>query len=77
MTASLYATTSRLYAVASAAGTEGSTATAPGPRHAVSRPVVDGLTASECGLLVEVSADRDWLDVPDAARCAECARVAG
>lgn len=76
MTASLYATTVPAYAAASAAG-RGAPAGEPGLTHAVSRPVIDGLTASECGVLVDVAADRDWRDVAAGARCPECARVAG
>jgi hypothetical protein len=45
--------------------------------HAVARPVVDGLESSVCGLLVNATAARDWLTVRDAARCEECARIAG
>lgn len=76
MTASLYATTSPVYAVARAAGSAGPAALA-GVTHAVSHPVVDGLTASECGLLVDAAAGHDWRDVAGAQKCAECARVAG
>ena len=72
MTASLYATTS-LYAVAREAGAVHRS----GLSHAVSRPVVDGLAQSECGLLVDVAADRDWRDLVSRVRCAECERVAG
>jgi hypothetical protein len=44
--------------------------------HAVARPVVDGLAASVCGVLVTALADLDWHDV-GAPRCAECQRIAG
>jgi hypothetical protein len=45
--------------------------------HAVARPVVDGLAASVCGVLVTAIADMDWHDVWAASRCAECQRIAG
>jgi hypothetical protein len=44
--------------------------------HAVTRPVVDGLAASVCGVLVTANADMEWHDVRDP-RCAECQRIAG
>jgi hypothetical protein len=44
--------------------------------HAVARPVVDGLAASVCGVLVTAIADLDWHDV-GVSRCAECQRIAG
>ncbi|TFV68186.1 UNVERIFIED_ORG: hypothetical protein E4P37_00420 [Bacillus sp. AZ43] len=49
----------------------------PELRHAVARPVVDGLDQSVCGVLVVVRADQDWGAVPGAVRCAECSRIAG
>lgn len=76
MTASLCATTSPVYAMAHAAGSAGSAVTA-GVTHAVSHPVVDGLTASECGLLVDAVAGHDWRDVAGTQKCPECERVAG
>ena len=45
--------------------------------HAVARPVVDGLAASVCGVLVTAIADMDWHDVGAVARCAECQRITG
>ena len=45
--------------------------------HAVARPVVDGLESSVCGMLVTATAADDWLSVRAAARCEECARIAG
>jgi hypothetical protein len=48
-----------------------------GVAHAVARPVVDGLSASVCGLLVTATAAEDWLAVRSAPRCEECARIAG
>ena len=48
-----------------------------GRAHAVSRPVVDGLAASECGLLVTALADLAWQRVGEDARCPECRRIAG
>ncbi|MGY1813796.1 hypothetical protein [Blastococcus sp. SYSU D00820] len=45
--------------------------------HAVSRPVVDGLAASVCGVLVTAIADRDWHAPGSEPRCEECARLAG
>jgi hypothetical protein len=44
--------------------------------HAVARPVVDGLEASVCGVLVVAAAGEDW-PASGAHRCEECARVAG
>ena len=49
----------------------------PEVTHAVARPVVDGLDAAVCGVLVTASAGADWRDDRDAPRCAECARIAG
>ncbi|SOE01285.1 hypothetical protein [Blastococcus haudaquaticus] len=49
----------------------------PGMAHAVARPVVDGLDASVCGVLVTAAAGADWSDDRDAPRCAECSRIAG
>jgi hypothetical protein len=43
--------------------------------HAVARPVVDGLAASTCGVLVTAIADLDWRDVWPVPRCEECERV--
>jgi hypothetical protein len=48
-----------------------------GRAHAVSRPVVDGLAASECGLLVTAVADLAWHRIGEGARCPECSRIAG
>ncbi|RBY85851.1 hypothetical protein [Blastococcus sp. TF02A-26] len=48
-----------------------------GRAHAVSRPVVDGLAASECGLLVTAVADLAWHRIGEDARCPECSRIAG
>ncbi|MGY1746432.1 hypothetical protein [Blastococcus sp. SYSU D00695] len=48
-----------------------------GRAHAVSRPVVDGLAAAECGELVTALADLAWQRVGDGARCPECHRIAG
>ncbi|WP_324276193.1 hypothetical protein [Blastococcus brunescens] len=45
--------------------------------HAVAKPVVDGLEASVCGLLVRAAAAEDWPATPDVDRCEECARIAG
>jgi len=45
--------------------------------HAVAKPVVDGLEASVCGLLVTARAADDWTTDRDASRCEECARIAG
>jgi hypothetical protein len=45
--------------------------------HAVSRPAVDGLESSVCGVLVSANATLDWAAVPDAQKCGECRRVAG
>jgi hypothetical protein len=44
--------------------------------HAVARPVVDGLAASICGVLVTAIAEMDWRDVWAVPRCEECARIA-
>ena len=48
-----------------------------GRAHAVSRPVVDGLAAAECGLLVTALADLAWQRIGEDARCPECRRIAG
>jgi hypothetical protein len=45
--------------------------------HAVSRPVVDGLASSECGVLVVAMADTEWDGAIGVPRCEECARIAG
>jgi len=45
--------------------------------HAVAKPVVDGLEASVCGQLVRATAAEDWPSAAHAARCEECARIAG
>ncbi len=45
--------------------------------HAVSKPVVDGLASSVCGVLVTAIADMDWHDVWGVPRCEECQRIAG
>lgn len=45
--------------------------------HAVAKPVVDGLDASVCGLLVRATAAEDWPSTPEAVRCEECVRIAG
>ncbi len=44
--------------------------------HAVARPVVDGLDASVCGVLVTAIADLDWSAL-SGPRCEECRRIAG
>ena len=43
--------------------------------HAVARPVVDGLAASVCGVLVTAIADREWRDAWAVPRCEECERI--
>ena len=48
-----------------------------GVAHAVARPVVDGLSASVCGLLVTATAAEDWLAARNTPRCEECSRIAG
>jgi hypothetical protein len=45
--------------------------------HAVSRPVVDGLAESACGVLVTAIADLDWQMVWAVPRCEECRRLVG
>ena len=45
--------------------------------HAVTRPAVDGLESSVCGLLVSAIADLGWDAVPEAQKCEECRRLAG
>ena len=74
MTASLFVSGTRATALACNVRQD------PGPRplvHAVAKPVVDGLEASVCGQLVTASAAEDWPSVRHAARCEECARIAG
>ncbi|MGY1823014.1 hypothetical protein [Geodermatophilus sp. SYSU D00079] len=46
-----------------------------GTAHAVARPVVDGLAASICGVLVTAMADVDWRDIGTVPRCGECERL--
>jgi hypothetical protein len=48
-----------------------------GRAHAVSRPVVDGLAAAECGELVTAVVDLAWQRIGEDARCPECRRIAG
>ncbi|NEK58843.1 hypothetical protein GCU56_13295 [Geodermatophilus sabuli] len=48
-----------------------------GVAHAVAKPVVDGLAASVCGVLVTARTDVDWQATRDAPRCEECQRVVG
>jgi hypothetical protein len=45
--------------------------------HAVSRPSVDGLAASVCGMLVTAITAMDWADARAVPRCQECRRIAG
>jgi hypothetical protein len=73
MTASLFVTGTHALGVG-----RGDDAQAPdGIAHAVAKPVVDGLEASVCGLLVTAVAAQDWPGTGIAPRCAECARIAG
>ena len=76
MTASLFVTSTPVAWVGHGAGDD------DGPRdadvaHAVSKPVVDGLDVSVCGLLVTAVAAQDWLAARTAPRCPECSRIAG
>jgi hypothetical protein len=48
-----------------------------GTVHAVSRPVVNGLAASVCGILVTAITAMDWADGRAVLRCDECRRIAG
>ncbi|MFW3168892.1 hypothetical protein [Geodermatophilus sp. CPCC 206100] len=43
--------------------------------HAVARPVVDGLAASICGVLVTAIADMEWRAAWAVPRCEECERI--
>jgi hypothetical protein len=45
--------------------------------HAVATPVVDGLAASVCGVLVTAIADQEWQAMWSVPRCQECKRIAG
>jgi hypothetical protein len=45
--------------------------------HAVATPVIDGLAASVCGVLVTAIADQEWQATWSVARCEECGRIAG
>jgi hypothetical protein len=45
--------------------------------HAVARPVVNGLAASVCGMLVTAIADMDWEESRGVPGCQECRRIAG
>ena len=76
MTASLFVTGTPVVWVGRGAGED------RGPRaaevaHAVSKPVVDGLEVSVCGLLVTAIAAQDWLAGRTTPRCPECSRIAG
>ena len=71
MTASLFVTGTRVAWIGRPVGEQ------DGVAHAVARPVVDGLESSVCGELVTAAAADDWLSARTAARCAECARIAG
>lgn len=44
-------------------------------QHAVARPAVAGLAASECGLLVTAIADVAWNDLRTVLRCEDCQRI--
>ena len=45
--------------------------------HAVSKPVVDGLEVSVCGVLVTAIAAQDWPTERPTPSCPECSRIAG
>jgi len=78
MTASLFVTGTRVGSIRldhrDAAGAPGRPEDVA---HAVAKPVVDGLEASVCGQLVRAAATEDWPSAGHAARCEECARIAG
>jgi hypothetical protein len=73
MTASLFVTGTHALGV----GRGDDARTPDGVAHAVPKPVVDGLDASVCGLLVTAVAAQDWPTSRLAPRCEECARIAG
>jgi hypothetical protein len=74
MTASLFVTGTRVGPVGLDLRSAGSPQDVA---HAVAKPVVDGLEASVCGELVRAAAADDWPSAGHAARCEECARIAG
>lgn len=74
MTASLFVTGTPV--VLTGHDPRGAVASGSDVVHAVSRPAIDGLDASVCGLLVAATTGRDWMSEPGAVRCPECARVA-
>lgn len=45
--------------------------------HAVATPVIDGLAASVCGVLVTAIADQEWQAPWNVPRCEECQRIVG
>ena len=71
MTASLFVSGTRVVRVGQRAESDADVA------HAVSKPVVDGLEASVCGLLVTAVAAQDWSAARAVQRCPECSRIAG
>ena len=48
-----------------------------GVAHAVTKPVVDGLDLSVCGVLVTAIADMEWRAVWGVPKCEECVRITG
>ncbi|MBM7808494.1 hypothetical protein JOD57_004331 [Geodermatophilus bullaregiensis] len=75
MTASLYVTGTHVASVERASLRDGRDLNrVVNVAHAVARPVVDGLAASVCGVLVTAIADMEWRNrtVP---RCEECERI--
>ena len=78
MTASLFVTGTPTAVAGRRLRGDGDPAWPPvGVAHAVARPVVDGLSASVCGLLVTATTAEDWLAVRSIPRCDECSRIAG
>ena len=78
MTSSLYVTGTHVASVEHGALRDGPNLRRAGAlAHAVARPVVDGLAASVCGVLVTAIADMDWHNVGAVSRCTECQRIAG
>ena len=77
MTASLFVTATPAASVGHRLGEAQGHGVAAAVAHAVAKPVVDGLEASVCGLLVTASAGSDWGTAGSAPRCEECARIAG
>jgi hypothetical protein len=78
MTGSLFATGSAVGSIeGERLGSRHAIGRAKDVAHAVARPVVDGLEASVCGVLVVAHSAADWPASGGGPQCQECARIAG